>query len=824
MKKNYFSRLWLLVIFCCMAITSQAQTVKIAGHTSIGTFQGYPLFYVTTKIITVSPSHGGSFNHVYIDDAEVTYNSSSYYYSYALDVTPYYLLDGEIHKLQLKSGSSNYGVCYITSNKDYKELFVDGIHYSIEDETAKVTGALSEIENAIIPETYTKDGVTYPVVEIAYRAFGENANLKTVTIPNSIKSIGNSAFYNCSGLTSITIGNSVTSIGSEAFRYCSNLNKVIVSDLAAWCSISFAGFDSNPLYNAPHLYSDEETEITDLIIPNGVTSIGNYAFSHCSSLISATIPNSVESIGESAFSGCFIIKAFWLGNTPPSGYSNVDARVNYVSNNQYWLSNQLQYPFLSSMFTVDGIVYIPVSPSDRTCDVVDCIYSDENKDVTISSKVINKGVEMSVIDIKPYAFYYNDYIQSLNLSNAGQIESYAFYDCDSLQTADIANTGDIGSQAFYDCSNLQTANIANTGDIGSQAFYNCSNLQTATLGESVTGILSSAFYGCSDLPEMTIPNSVTSLGESTFYGCSSLESVSIGRGVPSLPKNVFYGCSSLSSLYIPNNITSIGDYAFQRCSSLSDVFIENAKKSDDVLVLGSNGKNPLFSDCPLDEVYIGRKLSYQASSIYGYSPFYCNTSLRTVEITDAETEIYDNEFYGCSNLTSLKIGNGVTTIGNWAFSGCSSLDYFSAGSHVESIGKEAFSDCTGLTKYYSFSVVPPTCGDQALDDINKWECTLYVPNESSDEYQAASQWKDFFFVEEMDDAADISDIESDASPISIEARDGVITIKGKRPQDLVSIYNSQGGLVEATTADTITLSQHGIFIVRIGNYTQKIIL
>ena len=522
----------------------------------------------------------------------------------------------------------------------------------------------------------------------------------------------------------------------------------------------------------------------------------------CKGLTSVTIGNSVKSIGNNAFSYCSIAKAFWLGNTPPSGYKNVDARVNYVSNNQYSLSNRLQYPFLSSMFTVDGTVYVPVSPSDRTCDVVDCIYSDENKDVTISSKVINKGVEMSVIDIKPYAFYNNDYIQSLNLSNAGQIESYAFYGCDSLIS-------------------LQTTNA---GDIGYEAFYFCSNLQTARLGENVTGLLSSAFRGCSSLHEMIIPNSVTSLGESTFYGCSSLESVSIGRGVPSLPKNVFYGCSSLSSLYIPNNITSIGDYAFQRCSSLSDVFIEDAENSDDVLVLGSNESSPLFSDCPLDEVYIGRKLSYKTSSLGGYSPFYRNTSLRTVEITDAETRIYDNEFYGCSNLKSLKIGNGVTTIGNWAFSGCSSLDYFSAGSHVKSIGKEAFSDCTGLTKYYSFSVVPPTCGNQALDDINKWECTLYVPNESSDEYQAASQWKDFFFVEEMDDAADISNIGYEPSPVSIEAKDGVITIKGKRPQDLVSVYNSQGGLVEATAADTITLSQHGIYIVRIGNYTQKIIL
>jgi hypothetical protein len=100
---------------------------------------------------------------------------------------------------------------------------------------------------------------------------------------------------------SVTIGNSVTSMGNGAFSYCSNLEKVIVSDIAAWCGISFSGYESNPLSYAHHLYSDENTKITDLIIPNSVTSIGDYAFYGCSGLTSVTIPNSVTRIGASAF-------------------------------------------------------------------------------------------------------------------------------------------------------------------------------------------------------------------------------------------------------------------------------------------------------------------------------------------------------------------------------------------------------------------------------------------------------------------------------------------------------------------------------------------
>ena len=148
-------------------------------------------------------------------------------------------------------------------------------------------------------------------------------------------------------------------------------------------------------------------------------------------------------------------------------------------------------------------------------------------------------------------------------------------------------------------------------------------------------------------------------------------------------------------------------------------------------------------------MYIGRKISYTKTSSAGYSPFYRNTTLRSVKFTDKETEISDYEFYGCTNLTDVSMGDGVKSIGTYAFSGCSSLEHFTCGRQLESIGKEAFSDCTSMTKFRTRAAVPPTCGAQALDDINKWECTLYVPTESIDDYQAADQWKNFFFIEKF---------------------------------------------------------------------------
>ena len=158
--------------------------------------------------------------------------------------------------------------------------------------------------------------ITIPnsVTNIGFAAFAGCSSLTSITIPNSVTSIGRGTFSGCNSLLSITIPNTITSIGSGAFWNCSGLTSVHISDLTAWCNISFSDGTSNPLYYAHRLYMNEQ-EVTSLVIPDGVTSIGHYAFFGCSGLTSVTIPNGVTKIENEAFCWCSGLASITIPNS-----------------------------------------------------------------------------------------------------------------------------------------------------------------------------------------------------------------------------------------------------------------------------------------------------------------------------------------------------------------------------------------------------------------------------------------------------------------------------------------------------------------------------
>lgn len=338
---------------------------------------------------------------------------------------------------------------------------IDGIYYNIvkKAKTAEVLKTpfydnwSSYSGDIVIPPTVTYEGVECCVTSIASRTF-----------------------YKCSGLTSVTIPNSITSIGENAFYLCSSLTSVHITDLEAWCKISF---DSNPLGAAQHLYLNG-VEIKDLVIPHSVTSIGS-AFSGCSGLTSVTIHKDMTSIDSHAFSGCSGLESIKVEN----GNTVYDSR--------------------------------------NDCNAI--IRTNDDK-LILGCK--NTIIPFGVTRIGENAFYECNGLTSITIpSSVTNIEEWAFSGCSGLTSLTIPhNVISIGSYAFSRCSGLTTATIPNSvNSIGSSAFYECSSLTTVIIPNSVKTIGDWAFSHNKSLSTIIIGNGIETLFYGVFAYCEALTDV-----------------------------------------------------------------------------------------------------------------------------------------------------------------------------------------------------------------------------------------------------------------------------------------------------------
>ncbi len=458
------------------------------------------------------------------------------------------------------------------------------------------------------------------MTKIEWGTFYGCSSLTSVTIPDSVTSIGSEAFRGCSGLKSVTIPEGVTSIGSSAFSGCSSLTSVTIPEgVTSIDYYAFSGCSGLTNVNIPegvmsigHRAFDGCSGLTSVSIPEGVTTIDSYAFSDCSGLTSVTIPDSVTSIGQGAFRGCNSLTSV----TIPEGVTSIDSQTFYNCGS------------LTSVTIPEGVTSIGG----------DAFYN--------CSSLTNVTIPEGVTKIEWGTFYGCTKLESVTLPEGLlSIEYYndcgAFENCTSLKNIEIPDSvTSIGSQTFYNCSSLTSVTIPEgVTSIESYTFSGCSSLTSVTIPEGVTSIGSSAFRGCSSLTSVTIPESVTSIGNSAFYGCSSLTSVTIPEGVTSIGSEAFRGCSSLTSVTIPESVTSIGSYAFSGCSGLTSVTIPEGVTS-----IGQDA----FWDC---------------------------SSLTSVTIPEGVTSIGSEAFQGCSSLTSVTIPESVTSIGFMAFCNCSKLKH-----------------------------------------------------------------------------------------------------------------------------------------------------
>ena len=291
------------------------------------------------------------------------------------------------------------GVCVVC---DYLIGPTAGVLYDVTDGKARVVGYEGTATRVRIAETY--NGA--PVTEICSNAFSW-----------------------CSSLTSVTIGDSVTSIGEYAFYDCDSLTSVYITDIAAWCNISFDGYYANPLYHANNLYLNNEL-VTDLVIPDSVTSIGNYAFYNCDSLRSVTIGYSVTSIGSYAFYYCSSLTGVAIGDS----VTNIGGAAFYGCN---LIHNQYGY---ATYLAVEGNPHFAL-----------LALTNEN----FSTYTIHEDTKI----IANQVFYDCSRLTSVEIPDSvTSIGEYAFYDCDSLTSLYYKGTSEEWSKSSIGSNNDKLKN------------------------------------------------------------------------------------------------------------------------------------------------------------------------------------------------------------------------------------------------------------------------------------------------------------------------------------------------------------------------------
>ena len=616
--------------------------------------------------------------------------------------------------------------------------------YELEYSFGTFTGCTSPLwtHAASIKSIIIEDGVSAIGNAVFYGCHAE-----TVEIADSVSSIGRFAFGDCDNLSSVVIPDSVNNIYSKAFVGCASLKEVKLSK--NWNDMGPYGYDTaynagfgDPLYASPFA---ECPAITEIVIPEGITSVLDYAFEDMENLQKVTLPGSLTRIGSNAFSKCVALKEIEL----PSNLTEI-----------CWKAFN-ECDSLAKVYIPDSVVRID-SEAFANCD--------ELWDVRVSPKWNTLRSGNSTIRSP---FVKCPKLISLTIPEGmTAVLDHAFDHADSLQTVTLPGSlTAIGEYAFYKCAKLEEINFPSAVTaIKYNAFNGCAALKEITLPQRLTDIGIFAFSECDGLENVFIPDSVTSIGTSAFSNCENLSSVRVSKnwqlvlchsGVSTVnTSSPFVSCPKLKEIVLPEGMELIPQYAFQNIDNVPEFsFPQSLKKIGGsafrntglkeitipaAVTLGEYiGEGSVFAKCTQLE-----KVIFEDGAELKFIPISCFsgcTSLKSCEIPESVTTIcasafadcaklesvklpsnlygmHGNAFYNCDSLTAISIPDSVTGMGEYIFEDCDKLESVVIGKNVAEIVKGAFKSCDVLKEVVlgdSLTTIPSGCFSDcpALEEI-----------------------------------------------------------------------------------------------------------
>jgi hypothetical protein len=512
-----------------------------------------------------------------------------------------------------------------------------------------------------------------PVTTIGNRAFAFQGNLTSIIIPATVTSLGEEAFQSCDGLNAIYFEGEPPIADATVFDNAYGATAFYTPNSSGWDNFAInSGLDVENEYG--YTTNDNNITITNYVGPGGivsipsiitglpVTAIGDDAFygAFASSVI---IPSGVTTIGESAFSSC------------------------------------------SAMMDIA----IPVTVTNIG-----------GSALSYCSSLTNMTIPFGVSDIDTNEFYECTSLSNLTIPNTvTNIAAEAFYGCTSLINIVIPNgVVNIGPSAFYNCNDLDSVTIADSvTNIGDSAFAECYNLISVNIPKGITIIEPGTFADCLYLPSISIPSNVVAIGAAAFNNCETLSNVVMANGLESIGDNAFTTCYGLRNILIPPSVTNIGAYAFQACPLMAVYFQGNAPFADPnafaqdssvyfggpgataYYLEGSIGWGTNLGGLPtalwMPSLAFGFRSANGAMTILHYIGNGGSVTVPT-EIEGLPVTAVAEYALSQANVTSVSIPNGVTSIGTGAFSGCGYLTNITLPDGVLAIADNEFSGCTNL--------------------------------------------------------------------------------------------------------------------------------